>query len=300
MIPLLLALLQPLSCHLIQSDWIYGRDLAAALPAFSAITPDAQISLAPMPGQERTLRIPELKRIAMINHLDVEIAEGACFAWSLAVPDRAQMLAAMKKTLAGREPSVEVIDSSLMPVPKGEMIFPLSGLTMGSEKAVVWRGFIAYASNRQFPVWARVVVSVKGKRLVTATDLRAGDPIRLQQIRIESFEGPVQRQHYIADSRQLDGRLLRRPVAAGIPLSEDMLEAPREVSRGDVVNAIVETGAARLEVVAVAETNGRKGQVISVRNPRSGRSFRARVEEKGTVSVVPGGQFGLAVEKGKS
>ena len=89
-------------------------------------------------------------------------------------------------------------------------------------------------------------------------------------------------------------------MAAGAPLLESMLEPPREVNRGDVVNAIVQNGAARLDVQAVAEDSGRKGQIISVRNPRSGRSFQARVEEKGTVVVVPGGQYGLVVENKKS
>ncbi len=94
--------------------------------------------------------------------------------------------------------------------------------------------------------------------------------------------------------------LLRRPVANGSSLTDDMLDSPPAVQRGEVVNAIVQTGAARLEVQAVAENDGRLGQIISVRNPRSGRSFHARVEEKGTVVVVPGGQFGLVVETKKS
>jgi flagella basal body P-ring formation protein FlgA len=300
MLALLLAVLQPLTCHLIKSDWIYGRDLAAAVPALATISPDSKFGLAPIPGQQRVFRPAELKRIASANDSTAQISEDICFAWDLAVPDRSQMLSAMQKELANRNPSIEIVESSLMPAPQGEYRFPLSGLIVGSDKPSVWRGFVVYAGEKRFPIWARAVVKVKEPHLITTADLHEGDSIRLNQLKIESYEGPVHRERYCTDPAQIEGLLLRRPLAVGTPLMDDMLEAPREVNRGDIVNAIVQTGAARLEVQGVAEADGRKGQVISVRNPRSGRSFHAVVEEKGTVLVVPGGQFGLAVDAKKS
>jgi flagella basal body P-ring formation protein FlgA len=143
-------------------------------------------------------------------------------------------------------------------------------------------------------------VKVKESHVIVTADLREGDSIRHDQLKSELYEGPVRRERYCTDAARIEGLLLRRPVTAGTPLMDEMLEAPREVNRGDVVNAIVQTGAARLEVQGVAEADGRKGQIISVRNPRSGRSFHAVVEEKGTVLVVPGGPFGLAVDAKKS
>jgi flagella basal body P-ring formation protein FlgA len=300
MLALLLAVLQPLSCHLIKSDWIYGRDLAAAIPALATISPDLKVGLAPIPGQQRIFRVAELKRIAAANDLQASISEDVCFGWDLAVPDRGQMLSAMQKELANRHPSIEIGESSLMPAPQGEYRFPLSGLIVGSDKPSVWRGFIVYAGDKRFPVWARATVKVKEPHLIVTADLHEGDSIRLNEFKIESYDGPVRREKYCIDPVRIEGLLLRRPVAAGTPLMDEMLEAPREVNRGDIVNAIVQTGAARLEVQGVAEADGRKGQVISVRNPRSGRSFHAVVEEKGTVLVVPGGQFGLAVDTKKS
>ncbi len=299
MLALLLAVLQPLACHPIKSDWIYGRDLAAAVPALASISPDLRIGLAPIPGQQRIFRMAELKRLASANDVPAQIPEDVCFAWDLAVPDRSQMLSAMQKELANRNPAIEIVESSLIPAPQGQYVFPLSGLIVGSDKPSVWRGFIVYAGDKRFPVWARAIVKVKEQHLIATSDLHEGDSIRSNQFRIENYDGPVRREKYCIDATRMDGLLLRRPVTAGTVLMEDMLEAPREVNRGDIVNAIVQTGAARLEVQAVAEADGRKGQVISVRNPRSGRSFHALIEEKGTVLVVPGGQFGLAVDSKK-
>lgn len=300
MLALLLAVLQPLSCHPIKSDWIYGRDLAAAVPALTGISSDLKVGLAPIPGQQRIFRIAELNRIAAANDLPAKVSEDVCFSWDLAVPDRSQMLSAMQKELANRNPSIEIVDSSLMAAPQGEYIFPLSGLIVGSDKAAIWRGYVLYAGGKRFPVWARAIVRVKESHVIAAVDLHEGDSIHLNQLKTEVYEGPARRERYCTDAARLEGLLLRRPVTAGTPLMDEMVEAPREVNRGDTVNAIVQTGAARLEVQAVAEADGRKGQIISVRNPRSGRSFHAVVEEKGTVLVVPGGQFGLVVDTKKS
>jgi len=300
MLGLLLAVLHPLTCLMINSDRIYIRDLAPAVPAFAALPPDVQVGLAPAPGQQRIFRVPELRRIAAANHLDGEFPEDVCFAWKLGAPDQAQMLLAMQKSLEGRSPTIQIIDSSLMLVPAGKIVFPVSGLITGSDKPSVWRGFIEYASAKKFPIWARVLVRVNETRVVAAYDLREGDTARADAFKMVTYEGPILREQYIAEPSALEGLLLRRPVSAGTPLSREMFEIPREVNRGDTVHAILQTGAARLDVQGVAESDGRKGQIISVRNPRSGRSFRARVEDKETVVVVPGGQFGLAVEGRRS
>ncbi len=300
MLGLLLAVLQPLTCLAIHADRIYARDFAAAVPAFAALAPDVQLGLAPAPGQQRIFRVSEIQRIAAANHVGGEFPEDVCFAWKLAMPNQSDMLSAMQKSLEGRSPAIQVLESSVMPVPEGKVVFPVSGLITGSDKPSVWRGFVEYASAKKFPIWARVLVRVKESRVVAAYDLREGDAARADAFKTVSYEGPVLREQYIAEPSSLEGLLLRRPVSAGMPLSHEMFEVPREVNRGDTVHAIVQTGAARLDMQGVAECDGRKGQIISVRNPRSGRSFRARVEDKETVVVVPGGQFGLAVEGRKS
>jgi flagella basal body P-ring formation protein FlgA len=301
MLALLFALLQPLACHTVDSDWIHGQDLAKAVPALATIAPDAKISPSPLPGQQRVFHVPELQRIARAYRLPGESAEDICFAWATAVPDRKQIEAAMQKTLAGRNAQIEIVESSLLGVPKGEMFFPLTGLTLVTNQgATMWRGYVQYAETRRFPVWARVVLTVTEQHVVAAKELAAGEVLDKNDLKVENYQGPLLRETYLNSPEQAEGMKVRSMVRAGSPLLEPMLETPYEVNRGDLVNAVVENGAARLEVQALAESSGRKGQVISLRNMRSGRSFHGRVEEKGTVLVVPGGQFGLAVEAKKS
>jgi hypothetical protein len=59
-----------------------------------------------------------------------------------------------------------------------------------------------------------------------------------------------------------------------------------DVERGDKIAIEVSSGAARLTFDATAESSGRAGDSIMVRNPESGRLFRAKVEGKGRASVT--------------
>jgi hypothetical protein len=64
------------------------------------------------------------------------------------------------------------------------------------------------------------------------------------------------------------------------------LEAPpREVERGDAVAVEVRSGSALLKFDGAAESGGKAGEVVSVRNPANGARFRARVVAKGKVLV---------------
>ena len=60
---------------------------------------------------------------------------------------------------------------------------------------------------------------------------------------------------------------------------------PKAVERGDTVQVEVSTGAVLLAFTASAETAGRAGDLITIRNPANGRRLRARVEQKGKVSI---------------
>jgi flagella basal body P-ring formation protein FlgA len=300
MIALFLALLQPAACHALHSDIITGRDLAEAVPALAGLTPDVAVGLAPVPGRQRVFTPAELKRIGVAQHLDVQAAETTCFEWSLAIPDSKDMVAAMRRSFADREVQIKVEEQSLSPAPQGQIVFPLAALAVGSENSVVWRGYVEYAEKRRFSIWARVSIRVKEQRVATTANLKAGEPVNADQIKLQKYEGPITRTKFLSDPASAVGMIARRSITAGAELSEDILEPPMEVASGETVTAIVENGGARLVVQGVAESAGRRGQVINVRNPRSGRSFHARVEEKGTVLLVPGGQYGLVPEPRKS
>jgi hypothetical protein len=72
------------------------------------------------------------------------------------------------------------------------------------------------------------------------------------------------------------------------PLAPDVAPregAPREVERGDAVRVDVHSGGVLLGFDGSAETAGRAGEWVLVKNPATGRRLRARVESKGKVTV---------------
>ncbi len=299
MLALVLAVLQPLACHLIQADWITGRDLASAVPALSKIDPDARLGLAPFPGQQRTFHIAELKRLAVAYQASAEIESPVCFSWNVKPPARQEMAAAMRRTLGDRAVSIEIAESSLIPAPPGEVVFPLSGFSASFDKPGLWRGYVKYAGDKRFPVWATATITVREQHITPLMDMKYGDAISLDQLKSQTYVGPLRREKFLFDSQAIIGFRCTRLIHAGTELTAEMLEAPREVNQGDTVDAIVETGAAKIDLKGIAERDGRKGQIIPVRNPGSGRVFHARVEDKGLVVVVPGGSYGLVVVEAK-
>jgi len=77
-------------------------------------------------------------------------------------------------------------------------------------------------------------------------------------------------------------------LRAGSPVLRSNLLEAFQVERGETVEVTVLSGAAHLELEAIAETSGRRGDVISLRNPRSEKTFRARIDGKGRALLIVG------------
>src|SRR3954452_505534 len=285
------------SCHAIHSDQIYGRDLAVVSPAFTSLAPDIQIALSPVPGQQRIFRPAELSKIAQANHLEGAFDQSVCFAWPLTAPSRENLLTAMNRALSGRKAAIRIVDQSSSPLPDGDLLFPLSGLSGSSEGPVLWRGTLVYGNGRTVSTWARVEISIKEQHVAASESLHSGDPIRADQLRLVDYEGALTRDPYYISVSDVVGLTPRSTIVAGAVLTSTQLRERKEIERGDRIKVIVQSGRTRLEAEGVAEEAGTKGSLIMVRNERSGKSFRGRVEEKGRVSVLPSGPTGLTGEQ---
>jgi flagella basal body P-ring formation protein FlgA len=90
-------------------------------------------------------------------------------------------------------------------------------------------------------------------------------------------------------ARNLDevvGRVSRRSIRSGLPVFLTDLLEPLQVQRGDLVQVRVISGAAEIELEAQAESPGRLGDVIVLRNLQSQKTFRARIEGKGRAVII--------------
>ncbi len=135
-------------------------------------------------------------------------------------------------------------------------------------------------------MWAKVRVSVPCERVIAVEALKPGQPIGPREFRVEqgdcfpSLDGPGR-----TPAASLLGMVPARAIAARSEIRPEFLTRPNDVNRGDAVHVEVLSGAAHLALVAKAESGGRSGDFITVRNPSSNRIFRARIKDKDQVVV---------------
>jgi flagella basal body P-ring formation protein FlgA len=280
------------ACEFVSGEQIFGADLARAVPVFASMPRDTVIGYSPAPGARRVLQLQELKRIGAQYGISVPADSQACFEWKMRAITEDAVRAAIRKSLKTPEARVEVLVMSNAPAPEGMLVFPQSGLSAATNTdpftPVTWRGYISYGPARRFSVWARVKVSRTMPRVIAAESLVAGKPVARENVRLETGDEFPLRNDIAQSLEEVIGRMPHRAVRAGLPVLRSDLAEAFQVARGDTVEVTVISGAAQLELEAVAEASGRQGDVISVRNPRSGKMFRARIEGKGRAIVMVG------------
>lgn len=279
------------NCVPVAGDRVRAADLAALAPAFAALPPETALALAPSPGARRTVSRLELQRWA--GGALTGFAGGVvCLERRTAALTREQVLAGLERgiqALGSAAPAVrlELLEFGGGPAPAGEVLFPVSGLRRpqgGNPGAPVqWQGRIRFDGNRSIPIWARVRLTVRGVLAVAARDLAQGRRLEPDDVRLEERTWFPLEPAGVAAVAGAAGRRLRYAVKAGEKIPPTALVQQPLVERGDMVTLEVESGGARLAISATAESAGRQGDLVAVRNSSSGKVVRGRVEEKGRV-----------------
>jgi flagella basal body P-ring formation protein FlgA len=279
-----LAALAPASaqCLPVSGGRILAGDLARAVPVFARMAPELALGYAPAPGARRTYGAAELARLAGRYGLAVEPGMEACFVRSVETLTRERVAAALRAAMPAAR--TEVVEFSRQPIPPGELRFPVSGLRadQAARSPLLWHGVVSASGQDDFPVWAKVRVQVSGKRVTATEALAPGRPIERAQLREEPYEGPPG----LPDLTQTVGRVPRRPIPAGTVIERQWLDAPADVVRGERVRVEIRSGRARVLMEGQAQSSGRRGEVIGVRNPANGKILRATVADRGRVVLA--------------
>lgn len=278
-------------CEIVTNDRIFGDDLAKAVPAFRGKIPgDAVIGYSPTPGARRVFGSTELGRIGSPYGVDVAPDTHACFEWNLQPLTAGVVRAAIRASLQTQDARIEVLAVSRDQVPAGKLTFPLSGLLAstltGPDTPVTWRGQVRYGGSREFSVWARVKISATMTRVVATELILPGQTVAPDEVRLETYDDFPLRNDIARNLDEVIGRMPRRALREGLPVFRADLIEPFEVRRGDTVAVTAVAGATQLNMPALAETPGRQGDTITLRNPHSGKVFRARVEGKDRALVL--------------
>lgn len=272
-----------MACQTVEGDRILAADLLAANPAFAPLDPALAIGSAPLAGVRRIFRADELTRIAQAHNivLPAPIAE-ICFerATDLLTPQK--LMPALRLALAIQDAEIEILDFSHSPIPHGAIEFTPAGLSANG----IWHGRVSYGENRSTSIWVKTKVTTRQTWVESKEPLESGKPIAEDQLILQTASrfpfGPAP----LASIAAAAGRIPTRTIKPGEPIFATMLVAPHEVERGDKVTVEVSVGEAKLSFEATAQTSGRAGALVLIRNPESGRNFQARVEGKGKVLVT--------------
>jgi flagella basal body P-ring formation protein FlgA len=286
-ITLLLAAGTSLSaCVLIEGERIMAHDLAQAVPEFADIPADTPLGYAPAPGARRVFHANDLRRLAIRYNIPQPSDAELCFERAMEPLSRERVIQAMQDTVGSANARVEVLELSRYPVPSGQIQFVRSALPASGGAPVLWRGSVLYSGERRFAIWARVKIAVPSTRMVAAENLPPGRRIEREHVRLEECELFPSGRPSEPSLDQILGRVPRRPIAAGATITANLLDAPKEVERGDTVEVQVRSGAAHLKLEGLAESAGRRGESIPVRNLITNKSFSARIVDKDRVLVT--------------
>jgi flagella basal body P-ring formation protein FlgA len=287
----------PDSCLAIHGDQIVGEDLARALPAFSRIPRDAVIANSPAPGDRRMFAWPELKRIGRQYGVEVSASFRTCFEWEMRPLAEEDVRAAIREALQSKDaPSkdarIEILALSQAKTPSGKIVFPLSGLSASANvdaaTPVTWRGEVIYNSSHKFTVWARVRISASMTRVVARKLLLPGQAVTADRVTLETSDDFPLRNNLARNLEDVVGQAPLRAILPGATVLQSDLRQPLQVRRGESVMVTAVSGAAQLTMEAVAENSGKQGDTISLRNPSSGKIFRARIEGRDQALVLAG------------
>jgi flagella basal body P-ring formation protein FlgA len=283
---------QPASpCLNVEGDAILARDLAQAIPAFSVLPPDTKLGYAPIPGVRRFFHASELRRIAAHHKIDLSSPGEICFERTMETLQPDAVALAMRQALGQPEAHIEIQELSRYPVPHGQVSFDRSALPAAPSLANatapgLWRGAVRYGGNHRYAIWARARILVRAVRIVATEDLAPGRPIESRQVRLEEYDTPPSNQPPPPTMDKVVGKLPRQPIKTSAAITARQLEEPKDIERGDLVEVEVRSGGAHLTLEGRALADGRKGDMIPVRNAANTKSFSARVQEKGRVVLT--------------
>ncbi|MBM3723896.1 MAG: flagellar basal body P-ring formation protein FlgA [Acidobacteria bacterium] len=293
-----LAALLLAECLRAPGDRIRAGDLAGALPEFASVPAGTVLGLAPAVGARRIYQPVELEALGRLHGVNVSSQAAICVERPSRVLTPADLAAALRSVLGETSAGIEILDFSRFPVPPGALLFPKAGVVAmvgrpgPKASPVLWRGQVADPSGGTVSIWVRARI------WEMRSELRLRKPVGpLQKLEPDDLE-VVEAERFPLDARALDapeaalGMRLKRRLAAGAAIHATALEAAKDVERGDTVQVDVESGRAVLRLSARAETAGRTGETVMLKNPANGQRFQGRVAAPGKVLIQAGARHG--------
>jgi len=168
---------QTARCEPVEGDRIVAKDLAASLLRLRETGARHPHPPAPPPGVRRVFRPLEISALARRYSVDVEAPGELCFRVPGRAPGSRSGAGGHAAGLGGLpDTRIEIVETSLAPVPRGRIEFLRDGLAtpsvLASRMPVEWRGNITYGESHRFSVSVRVLISARPAACVALASSR--------------------------------------------------------------------------------------------------------------------------------
>lgn len=169
-------------------------------------------------------------------------------------------------------------------VPPGELSWQVTPSKPG---IVGSNSFVIHLLVDGKPAGTQVVrgrLEVKAEVVTTVTGMQRGDILSAANVLVQSqditgIDAPF------SEISEVIGKQMARTVAAGTVLKADHLVLPPVVKDGEMVKILARKKTMLVSAHGLARTNGRVGEMITVKNISSNKMIYARVQGPGVVTV---------------
>ena len=171
-------------------------------------------------------------------------------------------------------------------LPPGELALriPQKTILFGSRNALVPVEVILEGKPYK-TFWINVDFRIRASVLQAARKIPYGKTIALEDIREATVEIADARIACLRKPEDAIGKVSRRTLSPGDPLTRESLTNPLLVRIGDTVHLRLERNGIQAATLVRAEQDGKLGQTIRIRNLDFARSLKAQVVGRGEVKI---------------
>lgn len=254
------------------------------------------LAKAPKPGKERIFSKKYLRQTLKVNRLggywsipdEIRIKRGSALVTRSQVSSLFNEAVLMHTGLPAEQvnvPEISMKADLLIPSGKPELKMSFSpGETFMGRATAKLEILVNGKRYRHYYVTGKV--SLYGMAVVAQREIKSGELIDAGDVELTRVVISKAPPSTITDLDDCMGMVVRATIRKGSLLSENQVEAPILVRRGDMINLIVDTGNLRIETRAIAKQDGRRKQVIKVLNIGSKKVVYGQVVSGDEVRII--------------
>lgn len=139
--------------------------------------------------------------------------------------------------------------------------------------------------EKPWVIYVPARIQVLKSILVANRTLNKGDFISSSDLVFQQADVMRYKQGYFESLDDVTNKVAKRTISVGKPITANAVEEPKLVKRGQRVRILAKRGSLQVQIPGTALSDGKKHEVIRVRNDDSKRTVNATVMDEGIVEV---------------